>query len=59
MLPELLQTPNLFYLLHRIDIDLAGQQKKLVVRSAVGHYTIPTTTENHGADLICSPKKLG
>ena len=27
MLPELLQSPNLFYLLHRIDIDLAEQQK--------------------------------
>ena len=27
MLPELLQTPKLFYLLHRIDIDLAEQQK--------------------------------
>jgi hypothetical protein len=27
MLPELLQSPNLFYLLHRIDIDLAKQQK--------------------------------
>lgn len=27
MLPELLQSPNLFYLLHRIDIDLAEQKK--------------------------------
>lgn len=27
MLPELLQSPNLFYLLHRIDIDLAEQEK--------------------------------
>lgn len=27
MLPELIQSPNLFYLLHRIDIDLAEQQK--------------------------------
>jgi len=27
MLPELLQSPNLFYLLHCIDIDLAEQQK--------------------------------
>ncbi len=29
MLPELLQTTNLFYLLHRIDIDLAEQQQKV------------------------------
>ena len=28
MLPELLQTTNLFHLLHRIDIDLAAQQQK-------------------------------
>lgn len=28
MLPELLQSSNLFHLLHRIDIDLAGQQQK-------------------------------
>ncbi len=28
MLPELLQTTNLFKLLHRIDIDLADQQQK-------------------------------
>ncbi len=28
MLPELLQTTNLFHLLHRIDIDLADQQQK-------------------------------
>lgn len=28
MLPELLQTTNLFHLLHRIDIDLATQQQK-------------------------------
>lgn len=28
MLPELLQTTNLFELLHRIDIDLADQQQK-------------------------------
>ena len=28
MLPELLQTTNLFHLLHRIDIDLAKQQQK-------------------------------
>jgi len=28
MLPELLQTTNLFHLLHRIDIDLAEQQQK-------------------------------
>lgn len=28
MLPELLQTTNLFSLLHRIDIDLAEQQQK-------------------------------
>ncbi len=28
MLPELLQSTNLFHLLHRIDIDLAGQQQK-------------------------------
>ncbi len=28
MLPELLQTTNLFYLLQRIDIDLADQQQK-------------------------------
>ncbi len=27
MLPELLETTNLFYLLHRIDIDLAEQKK--------------------------------
>jgi len=27
MLPELLQTTNLFHLLHRIDIDLAAQQQ--------------------------------
>ncbi len=27
MLPELLQSSNLFYLLHRIDIDLAKQQQ--------------------------------
>ncbi len=27
MLPELLETTNLFYLLHRIDIDLAKQQQ--------------------------------
>jgi hypothetical protein len=27
MLPELLQTTNLFHLLHRIDINLAEQQK--------------------------------
>ncbi|MCF6237968.1 MAG: hypothetical protein L3J79_04005 [Candidatus Marinimicrobia bacterium] len=29
MLPELLQTTKLFELLHRIDIDLADQQKKV------------------------------
>ncbi len=28
MLPELLQSPDLFHLLHRIDIDLADQQQK-------------------------------
>jgi hypothetical protein len=28
MLPKLLQTTNLFHLLHRIDIDLADQQRK-------------------------------
>ncbi len=28
MLPELLQSTNLFHLLHRIDIDLAAQQQK-------------------------------
>lgn len=28
MLPELLQTTNLFHLLHRIDIDLAEEQQK-------------------------------
>ena len=28
MLPKLLQTTNLFHLLHRIDIDLADQQQK-------------------------------
>ncbi len=28
MLPELLRSPNLFYLLHCIDLDLAEQQKK-------------------------------
>ena len=28
MLPELLQSTNLFHLLHRIDIDLADQQQK-------------------------------
>ena len=27
MLPELLETTNLFYLLHRIDLDLAKQQQ--------------------------------
>lgn len=28
MLPEILQSTNIFYLLHRIDIDLARQQQK-------------------------------
>jgi len=27
MLPELLQSANLFHLLHRIDLDLAEQQQ--------------------------------
>ena len=28
MLPEILQSTNIFYLLHRIDLDLAAQQQK-------------------------------
>jgi adenylosuccinate synthase len=35
MLPELLQTTNLFELLHRIDIDLANQQQKAVSNGKV------------------------
>ncbi|WP_028580149.1 hypothetical protein [Desulfogranum japonicum] len=43
MLPEILQSTNLFHTLHQIDIDLAAQQQKPVALFAVEPCIIPTT----------------
>lgn len=53
MLPELLQSTNLFYLLHRIDIDLAEQQRKAGCPFCGGklHYSCYQRKPRGGPDL--------
>jgi hypothetical protein len=53
MLPELLQTTNLFHLLHRIDIDLAEQQQKAGCPFCGGslHYSSYQRKPRGGPDL--------
>ncbi len=58
MLPELLQSTNLFYLLHRIDIDLAEQQKLAGCPFCGGplHYSNYQRKPRGGPDTL--PEKL-
>ena len=53
MLPELLQTTNLFHLLHRIDIDLAAHQQKAGCPYCGGtlHYSNYQRNPRGGPDL--------
>ncbi len=53
MLPELLQSTNLFHLLHRIDIDLATQQQKAGCPFCGGslHYSNYQRKPRGGPDL--------
>lgn len=58
MLPELLQTTNLFHLLHRIDIDLAAQQQKAGCPYCCGplHYSTYQRKPRGGPDTL--PEEL-
>lgn len=58
MLPELLQTTNLFYLLHRIDIDLAEQQQRAGCSFCGGplHYSTYQRKPRGGPDTL--PKEI-